>query len=100
MIPLRYNLRSLAVRRATTVATTAGIALVVFVLTSTLMLKAGIKKALRSTGRPDNVVLLSSGADVELGGLVDESWAPIVLGAPGVKHDGDGPLGVAEDASS
>ena len=32
MIPIRYNVRSLTVRKATTVATAAGIALVVFVL--------------------------------------------------------------------
>ena len=32
MIPLRYNVRSLLVRRATSVATLFGVALVVFVL--------------------------------------------------------------------
>ena len=46
MIPLRYNVRSLVVRRATTFATAFGIALVVFVLASSLMLSAGIKKRL------------------------------------------------------
>ena len=51
MIPIRYNVRSLAVRKATTLATALGIALVVFVLASSLMLSAGIRKTLGSSGR-------------------------------------------------
>jgi putative ABC transport system permease protein len=51
MIPVRYNIRSLAVRKTTTLATAFGIALVVFVLASSLMLSAGIKKTLGVSGR-------------------------------------------------
>ncbi len=50
MIPLKYNLRSLAVRKTTSVATALGIALVVFVLASALMLSAGIKRTLATGG--------------------------------------------------
>ena len=50
MIPIRYNLRSLAVRKATTVAAAFGIALVVFVFASSLMLSAGIKQDARHLG--------------------------------------------------
>ena len=46
IIPLRYNLRSLFVRRATTAATAIGIALVVFVLSSALMLSEGVRRTL------------------------------------------------------
>ncbi|HEX8796071.1 MAG TPA: ABC transporter permease [Polyangiaceae bacterium] len=97
MIPIRYNVRSLAVRKATTVATAAGIALVVFVLASSLMLSAGIKKTLGSSGKADNAIVLRMGSDAELGSVVEESSVPLILAAPGVKKDERGqPLGVAE----
>jgi putative ABC transport system permease protein len=94
---LRYNLRSLIVRRATTVATALGIALVVFVLASSLMLAAGIRKTLGSSGRADNAIVLRQGSDAELGSVVEESSAKLVLAAPGVKHDERGqPIGAGE----
>lgn len=97
MIPIRYNVRSLAVRKATTVATAAGIALVVFVLASSLMLSAGIKKTLNASGKADNAIVLRMGSDAELGSVVEESTVPLILAAPGVKKDERGqPLGVAE----
>ena len=54
MIPVNYNLRSLLVRKATTIATVLGIALVVFVLSSALMLQNGIKRTLGRSGRNDS----------------------------------------------
>lgn len=97
MIPFRYNVRSLAVRKATTMATAAGIALVVFVLASSLMLSAGIKKTLGSSGKADDAIVLRMGSDAELGSVIEESSVPLILAAPGVKKDERGqPLGVAE----
>ena len=97
MVPFRYNVRSLAVRKATTVATAAGIALVVFVLASSLMLAAGIKKTLGSAGKPENAIVLRMGSDAELGSVVEESSVPLILAAPGVAHDERGqPLGSGE----
>ncbi|HEY6461969.1 MAG TPA: FtsX-like permease family protein [Polyangiaceae bacterium] len=97
MIPLRYNVRSLAVRKATTVATAAGIALVVFVLASALMLTAGIKKTLGSSGRPENAIVLRMGSDAELGSVIEDSSVPLILAAPGVKSNARGqPDGIAE----
>ena len=97
MIPVKYNVRSLAVRKATTVATATGIALVVFVLASALMLSAGIKKTLGSSGKPENAIVLRMGSESEIGSVVDESSVPLVLAAPGVKNDERGqPLGAAE----
>jgi putative ABC transport system permease protein len=97
VIPLKYNVRSLAVRKATTFATAGGIALVVFVLASSLMLSAGIKKTLGSSGKPDNAIVLRMGSDAELGSSVEESAVPIVMAAPGVKQDEHGqPIGAAE----
>jgi putative ABC transport system permease protein len=97
MIPIRYNLRSLAVRKATTIATAFGIALVVFVLASSLMLSAGIRKTLAASGKADNAIVMRMGSDAELGSVVEESAVPLILAAPGVKLDDQGrPLGTAE----
>lgn len=97
MIPIKYNVRSLAVRKATTIATAGGIALVVFVLASSLMLSAGIKKTLGASGKPDNAIVLRMGSDAELGSVIDESSIPLILAAPGVKTGDNGqPLGAAE----
>jgi putative ABC transport system permease protein len=97
LIPIRYNVRSLAVRKATTVATAAGIALVVFVLASSMMLSAGIKKTLSASGRPENAVVLRMGSDAELGSLIEDSAVPLILAAPGVRVDEKGrPVGAAE----
>jgi putative ABC transport system permease protein len=97
MIPFNYSLRSLAVRKATTLASASGIALVVFVLASSLMLNAGIKKTMATSGSPDNAIVLRMGSDAELGSVIDESSVPVILAAPGVKVDERGhPLGAAE----
>src|SRR5271169_6781112 len=97
MIPIRYNVRSLAVRKATTIATAFGIALVVFVLASSLMLTAGIRKTLGTSGKADNAIVLRIGSDAELGSVVDESSVPLILAAPGVKQDEQGrPIGTPE----
>lgn len=97
MIPIRYNIRSLAVRKATTFATGFGIALVVFVLASSLMLSAGIKKTMAASGGPNTAIVLRVGSDAELGSTIEESAVPLILAAPGVKIDGEGhPMGTAE----
>lgn len=96
MIPLKYNLRSLAVRRTTTAATAFGIALVVFVLSSSLMLSAGVKKTLGNSGRADVAIVLRKGSDAELGSGVEEPQVGLIKSMPGVKKDGDKPIGVGE----
>ncbi|MCG8424055.1 MAG: ABC transporter permease [Proteobacteria bacterium] len=96
MVPLSYNVRSLFVRRATTLATMAGIALVVFVLASALMLTNGIKKTLDSTGSPDRAFVLRMGSDAELSSNIEAPSAKLAMDAPGVKKSAQGPMAVAE----
>ncbi|HVY47757.1 MAG TPA: FtsX-like permease family protein [Minicystis sp.] len=97
MIPIKYNVRSLAVRRTTTLATALGIALVVFVLASALMLAAGVKKTLAVSGAPDVAIVLRKGSDAELGSVIDAAEVNRILGAPGVKRDAAGkPIGAGE----
>jgi len=98
MIPIQYNLRSLVVRKTTTIATATGIGLVVFVLASSMMLTAGIKKTLGSSGRADNAVVLRVGSYAELGSNLEDTTVALVLAAPGVASDEHGrPLGAGEN---
>lgn len=89
-IPWTYNIRSLFVRRATTAATALGIGLVVFVLASALMLSAGIKKTLVSSGSPANAIILRKGSETELASGVEQKYLSLIKAAPGVKRGGDG----------
>ena len=97
MIPISYNVRSLMVRKTTTLATAGGIALVVFVLAAALMLSAGVKKTLIAGGRDDNAVVLRKGSGNELSSSIENATVSLVLAAPGVKRDELGaPLGSGE----
>jgi putative ABC transport system permease protein len=97
MIPIRYNLRSLAVRKTTTFATAAGIALVVFVLSSSQMLSNGIRNTLGRAGSEDHAMVLRKGADNEMSSNLETRLINLIYAAPGVKRDESGqPLGVSE----
>jgi putative ABC transport system permease protein len=65
-LPLSYNFRNLWTRRLTTVLTVSGMALVVFVFASILMLAHGLQKTLVETGSHDNVVVLRKGSGSEV----------------------------------
>ena len=97
MIPIRYNVRSLIVRKTTTIATALGVGLVVFVLSSALMLSAGIQKTLGVSGQDDVAIVLRKGSDAELGSVLDTASVNTIVGGPGVKRDETGkPIGVGE----
>lgn len=99
MIPLSYNIRSLKVRKATTLATALGIALVVAVMASALMLEEGIKETMGQAGRADNAIVLRKGSDSELVSSIEEPSVGLIFAAPGVKRGQDGaPLGAGEVA--
>ena len=89
LIPLSYNVRSLFVRKATTIATALGIGLVVFVLSSSLMLGRGIRNTLVSNGSDSRAIVLRKGSDTELASGIDQANVGLILAAPGVKRDSD-----------
>ncbi len=89
-IPFKYVLRSSSSRRLTTVITTFGIALVVFVFTAVLMMANGIQETLRSTGSDDNVVVARKAAMSEIMSIIDREAAGIVTNMPQVARAGDG----------
>jgi len=99
MIPIQYNLRSLAVRKTTTIATALGIGLVVFVFATVRMLSAGLEKTLTTTGKADVAIVLRKGADAEIASAIDTTSVGLVLAGREVQRRPDGrPDGVGEVA--
>lgn len=97
LIPLSYNVRSLFVRKATTIATALGIGLVVFVLSSALMLGQGIKNTLVTNGSSGRAIVLRKGSDTEMVSGIDSNVVSLIMAAPGIKKDGEGqPLATAD----
>src|SRR5436190_23754493 len=86
MIPLAYNVRNLVVRKTTTAATAAGIALVVFVFASVLMLANGIKRTLGKSGSPDIASVMRKGADAEIASGIDVTLVGVVTSASEVRR--------------
>jgi putative ABC transport system permease protein len=84
MIPISYNLRNLAVRRMTSLATALGIGLVVFVLAAALMLAEGLRRTLDRSGSTDTAIVLRKGADGEMSSSIEDSTVGIIRAAPGV----------------
>src|SRR3970282_971698 len=85
MIPISYNIRSLKARKATTIATALGVALVVAVIAATAMLIDGLERTLSATGDPDNAIVLRKGSDGELSSSIDEETAKIIGAKTGAK---------------
>jgi ABC-type lipoprotein release transport system permease subunit len=96
-LPLRYNLRNLAVRRAMTLMTAGGIALVVAVLVLTLALAHGFQATLVATGRPDNALVTRGGTQSEMMSWLTRDMARVIEADPAVARGPDGnPLAIGE----
>lgn len=95
---LKYNLLSLWVRRTTTLATTGGIALVVFVLGASQMLSTGIRQTMSSAGSPDQGIVMEQDSWAEAGSRMDQSAVGLVAASPGVKRNGAGQVMVTQEA--
>jgi putative ABC transport system permease protein len=88
MVPVQYNARSLLVRKVTSLATAAGIALVVFVFAAALMLGEGVKHALTTAGRADTVIILRKGSDAELSSAIGNDYLGLFRGPAQVSQAG------------
>lgn len=96
-VPLSYIARNLWVRRVTTGLTAAGMALVVYVFATVLMMTEGIRATLVATGSAANAVVLRKGAGAEINSAISREQAAIVATLPGIAAGADGrPLVMAE----
>ena len=89
-IPLSYVVRNLAARRLTTALTAGGMALVVYVFATVLMLAAGLERTLVATGSDDNVVVIRKGSQTEVQSGIDRRQAAVVESLPGIATGADG----------
>src|SRR3954467_3258416 len=89
-IPVNYIVRNMVARRLTTALTAGGMALVVYVFATVLMLAAGLQRTLVSTGQDDNVVGIRRGSQTEVQSGVDRSQAGIVESTPDIAVGPDG----------
>jgi len=90
MIPITYNVRSVAQRPVSTAMTAIAIGLVVAVFVAMLALANGFRAALATTGSPDNVIVVRRGANDELSSGVSRETARTIASSPHVARGGDG----------
>jgi len=89
-VPFGYIARNLVARRLTTALTAGGMALVVYVFATVLMLAAGLRATLVSTGQPDNVVVIRRGSVTEVQSGISRDQASVVESLPDIAVAGDG----------
>ena len=90
MIPIVYNVRSVAQRPVSTALTALGVGLVVAVFIGMLALANGFRSALVRTGSETNALILRKGADSELSSGLGRDVASIVSADPHVATGADG----------
>ena len=89
-VPFAYVARNLWARRVTTLLTAAGMALVVFVFATVLMMSEGIRATLVATGQADNMLVLRKGAGAEINSAVTREQAAVIESLPGIARGADG----------
>jgi len=97
VIPFSYTAKNLGARKMTTALTAAGMALVVFVFATVLMLQEGLKKTLIDTGSPDNVVVTRRSAGTEVQSGIDRAQAAVVESQPEIAYGAGGKLRVSKE---
>ena len=89
-VPVGYIARNLVARRLTTALTAGGMALVVYVFATVLMLSAGLEKTLVATGQDDNVVVIRRSSQTEVQSGIARLQAGIVESLPQIALASDG----------
>ncbi len=90
MIPVRYNLRSLLERRATSLMTVLGLGMVAMIFVILFGFIGGLKTTMMNAGAERNWVLLSKGAPNETASYIAHDPLEIVRVRPEIALDQDG----------
>jgi putative ABC transport system permease protein len=86
-IPFLYNIRSVFVRWRATVATIAGIALVVGVYVSVQAMAVGLEKSSQNTGDPRNIMIVRKGSTAESSSQVTRQQFKFINYLPQIARD-------------
>lgn len=89
-IPIQYNLRSLFYRRSATILTLSAVALTVAILCILLAVSTGFSKSLKSSGRPDNVLVTRASANSEGESTIAREDVTVLRATPGIAKAADG----------
>lgn len=96
-IPLRYNLRSLWVRRVGTLMTALGIGLTVAIVITMMALVNGLDATFVETGHESQLIVLRKGSFTETNSYLNRDLFEIVRFLPGVaRNSADEPLAAGE----
>jgi putative ABC transport system permease protein len=89
-IPLKYNLRNLAVRRTTTLMTAFSITLTVTVFVVLMALARGLETSLSATGHPLNLLVMRDGSQSETQSSVQRDSLQVIRYLDGIAKDEKG----------
>ncbi len=88
-----YVARNLMARKLTTLLTATGMALVVFVFATVLMMTEGLRHTLAGTGSYNNVIIIRQGSQTEVQSTVTREQANLIASLPGLaSHSTQGPM--------
>lgn len=90
VLPFKYNLRNLVVRRTTTLMTALSITLTVAVFLTLMALAQGLQSSLAVTGSPLNVLILGRGAQSEGVSVISRDLLNTIQYLHGIASDPDG----------
>ena len=89
-VPLKYNRRSLLIRRVSNSLTVGAIAIVVGLFVAAMAIVGGLDSAIKDTSAPDNMILLGRGADAEANSFITLDQLDALKFLPAIKRDGEG----------
>lgn len=95
-LPLRYNVRSVIQRKSRSLLTAAGVAVVIFVSVMMLGLSRGLIESTKGTASPDNVMVLSKGAETMEFSAIDRTDFQLLRSSEFILTDGGEPLASPE----
>jgi putative ABC transport system permease protein len=95
-LPLKYNIRNIVVRKASTLATAFTIGLTVAVFLMVMALARGIDLTLSSSGEPQNMIVLRESSTAELNSSVSREQFKDVMYLDGVQREADQPMATGE----
>ena len=96
-LPYHYIFRNLLTRKLTTALTAGGMALVVFVFATVLMLEAGLKQTLVATGSDENVTVIRQSSQTEVQSSIERNQASIVESSPEIAYLQDGRKAISKE---
>lgn len=89
-LSVAYVARNLMVRKLTTLFTAFGMALVVFVFATVLMMAEGLRETLVATGSSGNVIVIGHGATTEVQSSIARDQASIIESITAIASDNSG----------